>query len=102
MAVAAPRSSPRVLNLGAGPPEDGLQREWDTCPDCGQPRWQLVIVPDRFHCDRCEKATRGPNREAPAPDPLDVGSDFGGANEGEESAPIDESQGWETDAEPVA
>lgn len=63
MAMKPPAPPERVLNYGIGPPEDGHEREWDTCPDCGGKRWQLIIVPDRFYCDRCEKAGPGPNTE---------------------------------------
>lgn len=73
MAIADPRTSIRVLNYGEGPPDDGREREWDVCPDCGGKRWQLVIVPDRFHCDRCEKSSRGPNTEAPVVEPEQMG-----------------------------
>lgn len=71
--MSAPRSDPRVLNCGTGPPKDGLKREWDTCPDCAEPRWQLIIVPDMFYCDRCEKSSAGPNREVAEPEPEQIG-----------------------------
>jgi hypothetical protein len=70
--ATAPRSNPRVLNYGTGPPKDGLEREWDTCPICGLRRWQLIIVPDRFHCDKCEKAGPGPNTEVAEPEPVQI------------------------------
>lgn len=69
MATDASRPSPRVLNYGSGPPDDGHEREWDVCPDCGNKRWQLIIVPDRFHCDHCRRAGPGPNREVREAEP---------------------------------
>lgn len=100
--AAAPRSDPRVLNYGTGPPDDGLERGRDICPDCGGERWQLVIVPDRFYCDRCEKSTYGPNTAPPAePEPEQIGlfasTTEAASNEGEEQeerAPLDEGDAW--------
>lgn len=68
------RHAERVLNVGAGPPDDGRDRRVDTCPDCGGERWEILIVPDVFYCDVCEKSTAGPNSEVkvvePEPDTL--------------------------------
>lgn len=110
MAVDAPRSPARVLNYGTGPPEDGLKREWDVCPKCGQPRWQLYIVPDRFYCDKCEVATFGPNTDVAEAEPEQIDL-FGStiavpSNEGaksepaEEGPPIDEGDAWIADEMP--
>jgi len=59
----------RVLNYGAGPPEDGKPRRVDTCLDCGGERWEILVVPDTFYCDECEKATAGPNSEVKVVEP---------------------------------
>lgn len=109
MAAKAPRTPARVLNYGTGPPDDGLKREWDICPDCGNKRWQLIIVPDRFHCDRCCKAGPGPNTEVAEPQPeqmdlivdgvqLEVGETI--RIGGSESPPIDEADAWVADEMP--
>lgn len=97
MAMKAPRTPERVLNYGTGPPDDGHEREWDVCPDCGQPRWQLIIVPDRFHCDRCEKAGPGPNTEVREPEPEQLGLDDAMTESkphAEEVPPLDEGMAW--------
>lgn len=96
------RSDPRVLNYGTGPPEDGLEREWDTCPECGAERWQLIIVPDCFHCDRCEKAGPGPNREVADPEPEQIGFDLEPQNMTPEydRAPIEEADAWMAEGMP--
>lgn len=74
MAAKAPRTPERVLNYGTGPPEDGKERRWDTCPRCGGRRWELLVVPDRFFCDECQVATKGPNTEPPrGPEPAQMG-----------------------------
>lgn len=106
MAVNAPRTPERILNFGAGPPEDGLEREWDVCPDCGCKRWQLVIVPTRFHCDRCEKAGPGPNVAVTEPEPEQTAL-FSASNEGakaeppaEERPPVDDGDAWMADEMP--
>jgi len=52
-------------------PEDGRVRSVDVCPRCGRERWELVIVPGRFYCDRCGVATAGPNRKPPEPEEQD-------------------------------
>lgn len=102
MAAKAPRTPERVLNYGTGPPDDGLEREWDVCPDCGGKRWQLVIVPDRFYCDKCCKATFGPNTEVKQPEPeqqglFDVASE---ALTAEEEGPPVEADAWMADEMP--
>lgn len=126
MATKAPRSDDRVLNYGVGPPDDGHEREWDTCPVCGRPRWQLVIVPDRFHCDKCEKA--GPRNDEPPPEPepeqIDLFAETAAkvipidpqaraiaerasdalesavSDYGQERAPVDEADAWIADEMP--
>lgn len=37
----------------------------DLCPECGEPRLELVVAPGRFYCARCEVAGPGPNEDAP-------------------------------------
>lgn len=101
MATKAPRTPERVLNYGTGPPDDGHDREWDTCPHCGRPRWQLIIVPDRFHCDKCEKAGPRNDKPPPEPEPEQLGLDGVPSNEVEKQEqadgdrpPLDESDAW--------
>lgn len=66
-------SAERVLNYGAGPPDDGRARRVDTCPACAGERWEtLVPVPGVFYCDACERASFGPNLEAPADRPEQI------------------------------
>jgi hypothetical protein len=55
----------RVVNVGAGPPDEGCER--DTCPRCGRERWELIVVPGCFYCDRCKVASPGPNERPPEP-----------------------------------
>lgn len=95
MATAAPHTPTRVLNYGTGPPKDGLEREWDTCPGCGQPRWQLIIMPDRFHCDKCEKAGPGPNTEVAESEPEQIELQVNSKPVQDlEVPPIDEADAW--------
>lgn len=96
--MAATRHAERVLNEGPGPPEDGKERRWDTCPGCGGRRWEILVVPETFYCDDCKKATAGPNTEPPKPpEPEQVGL-FDVASEAmtaeEEGPPIDEGEAW--------
>jgi ribosomal protein S27AE len=98
MMNTAARRPARVLNVGPGPPDDGLEREWDVCPDCGCKRWQLILVPDRFYCDRCHVASLGPNQDVAEPEPEQI--DLFASNEGAkpeavaDEPPIDEGMAW--------
>lgn len=63
------RLAERVLNVGPGPPEDGKERRSDLCPKCGAERWELLVVPDCFFCDKCQVASVGPNDNVSEPEP---------------------------------
>jgi len=95
------KTATRTLGYGSGPPDDGLEREWDTCPTCGNRRWQLILIPDRFHCDRCCISTARNDEPLASPEPEQIGMDFGAENitakYNGDQPPIDESQGHETD-----
>lgn len=110
----APRAERPPPNVGYGPPPDGAERAWDTCPSCGGARWQLVIVPDRFYCDRCRVATpsveadvvgltwRYPNTQAaevaePEPDQqglFSVSDIAPAASLFDDTPPLDEGMAW--------
>lgn len=45
----------------------------DSCPECGAQRFELVVVPTRFFCRRCQIATEGPNTAPPGdPEPEQI------------------------------
>lgn len=52
------------------------------------------MVPDRFYCERCQRATEGPNSTPPPPTPGEQTDLFSvsniGAKPAEERPPIDE------------
>jgi hypothetical protein len=111
MSAATTRHAERVLNVGPGPPDDGKARRVDTCPSCGGERWEILVVPDVFHCDACKKATVGPNTEAPAdpqPEQIDLfgfvsaPADAVAKSEPsiEEGPPVDEADAWMADEMP--
>jgi hypothetical protein len=59
-------------------PLDQRGRRTDVCPTCGGERAELVVVPDRFYCAECQKATEGPNTKGPPPPPEEqLGLDMG-------------------------
>jgi hypothetical protein len=100
------RHDERVVNEGPGPPDDGKDRRVDTCPTCGGERWEILVIPDVFHCDACKKATGGPNTEVveAQPEQIDL---FGATVEvpkqehpAEEAPPIDEGMAWMADEAP--
>lgn len=66
------KTATRILNYGSGPPDDGLEREWDICPTCGNARWQLYLVLDRFYCDWCRKSTARNDKPPPPPEPEQI------------------------------
>lgn len=66
------RRPERVLNIGPGPPEDGMARRSDLCPKCGAERWELLVAPDRFFCDGCQIASLGPNKDVDEPEPEQI------------------------------
>lgn len=108
-ADALDRRAERVVNEGPGPPDDGKDRRVDTCPTCGGERWEILVIPDVFHCDACKKATGGPNTEVAEaqPEQIDLfGSGFATASAvpesepGEEAPPIDEGMAWMADEAP--
>src|SRR3954470_8423 len=95
------RHAERVVNEAPGPPDDGKARRVDTCPTCGAERWELLVVPDVFYCEKCRKSTVGPNTAVVEAEPEQI--DLFGAtvsvpsNEGakqehpaEEAPPVDE------------
>lgn len=110
MTVAAPASdSPaaddrrptRVVNEGPGPPEDGRERRWDVCPKCGGGRWEIVVIPDRFFCDKCQVASVGPNADVPEPEPVQLGLGLDPEPAGvDDGPPPDEGMAWIADEMP--
>jgi hypothetical protein len=99
------RNSDRVLNVGPGPPEDGKDRRRDLCPKCGNKRWELLVVPDRFFCDECQVASLGPNEDVAGPEPEQIDL-FGVTTEGakeeaiDDGPPLDEGMAWVSEEMP--
>lgn len=88
MPELADRAGPRPL-------DERLERV-DICPEpgCGRERQELPL-PDQFYCERCEKASSGPNTEPPPPleeEPLGL---FSVSDMGRDDEPaVDEGMAW--------
>jgi hypothetical protein len=79
----------------AGPrPLDQRLERTDVCPKCGGERQELPL-PDQFYCERCEKASSGPNTEPPPePEPEPLGL-FSVSELGADEEPLpDEGMAW--------